>query len=313
MPFVLVDIRHVYFRRTIDGSIKGSDEGGSYHNEHSPEACAGLCMADPSCKSFDAGRQFPLRLDDTAIVWQPNIDNCFLSYNTKAELPADRWIAPKCDGAPGQEAPLDPDCDNPNSNKVDYYERITPVFIEFEIPYDDVVKPEYNDWAQPLLPTNNAAQYNDEPDKYFKNTYFEKQRYTSESATPRKELEKEVEQRYPHVARRASLAGDVVSAVKEVLKANVDQVAVIVEKSKSGNIVAHVNSGSAANDVLLQVNLKQSKVTLKTVTADGSARQATGKLVEAKDMICPDGTSSATGFGQGDTCVPCRVDYYVSF
>ena len=50
------EMRDVFFRRVVDFSIRGSDSGGSYHNEHSPEACAQLCIDDVNCKAFDAGQ-----------------------------------------------------------------------------------------------------------------------------------------------------------------------------------------------------------------------------------------------------------------
>ena len=49
-------VKDVFFRRQVGCYIAASNEGGQWEDEHSPEACAQLCMADTSCKSFDAGR-----------------------------------------------------------------------------------------------------------------------------------------------------------------------------------------------------------------------------------------------------------------
>ena len=49
-------VKNVFFRKQVGCYIAASNEGGQWEDEHSPEACAQLCMADASCKSFDAGR-----------------------------------------------------------------------------------------------------------------------------------------------------------------------------------------------------------------------------------------------------------------
>lgn len=137
MLFKKIDTQHmkdVYFRKTVDGLIRGSDEGGSYHNEHSPEACAQLCLDDPSCKSFDAGRQVNTKLSATDKAWTPFIDNCFLSYKARKDVPVGQWVAPKCAvPAGGTTNTFDKECPNADSNMVDYYERIIPTFLSFDI------------------------------------------------------------------------------------------------------------------------------------------------------------------------------------
>ena len=51
-----LSVKDDFFRKQTGCYIAASNEGGQWEDEHSPEACAQLCMADASCKSFDAGR-----------------------------------------------------------------------------------------------------------------------------------------------------------------------------------------------------------------------------------------------------------------
>jgi len=90
------EVRNVWFRKRVDAYIRGSDSGGVYFNEHSPEACAQLCLDDVSCKAFDAGRPFYAEKSYTTKKWQPHIDNCFLSYKTWNEVPGNDRVNAVC-------------------------------------------------------------------------------------------------------------------------------------------------------------------------------------------------------------------------
>ena len=144
--------RQVFFRRTVDGFIKGNDAGGVFRNEHSPDACAQLCLDDINCVSFDAGRQYALKWDGADVSrgkeWQPHIDNCYLSYTTKDAVTKDRWEQPNCDKQTNPNPPFDPDCSNDDANGIDYYERIIPMFVEFDVEWSKLVNPQYFTWGK---------------------------------------------------------------------------------------------------------------------------------------------------------------------
>lgn len=83
--------------------IEGNDDAGKFDHEvlgsgdnvyrtgHSPEACAQLCLKDPRCKSFDAGRR------DNA----NRIDYCYLSYKNEADVKAESPDLFVCDVSQG--------------------------------------------------------------------------------------------------------------------------------------------------------------------------------------------------------------------
>ena len=76
-------VKEIFFRKTSDCYIHESNDGGAYKDEHSPEACAQLCLNDKSCVSFDAGA---VVAGTNGQRWQPAIDDCFLSYKNRSAV-----------------------------------------------------------------------------------------------------------------------------------------------------------------------------------------------------------------------------------
>ena len=66
------------FTKKADAYIMERNDGGVYYGQHSPEACAQLCLNDVCCKSFDAGRIGSYREYD-----------CFLSYSNRNDAGGD--------------------------------------------------------------------------------------------------------------------------------------------------------------------------------------------------------------------------------
>ena len=133
MLFRKIEARHVkpvYFMRLYDGFIRGADGAGRFENKHSPEACAQLCLDDPNCASFDAGRPSVTSRANERLTWVASTDTCYLSYYTKerAEATAKRL---------GQKSPWV----QPSEKSMDYFERITPLFVRLNVKYDDLVNP----------------------------------------------------------------------------------------------------------------------------------------------------------------------------
>lgn len=374
--------RKVFFRRTVDGFIKGNDAGGVFRNEHSPDACAQLCLDDINCVSFDAGRQYALKWDGADVSrgkeWQPHIDNCYLSYTTKDAVTKDRWEEPNCDKQTNPNPPFDPDCSNDDANGIDYYERIIPMFVEFDVEWSKLVNPQYFTWGKvnefgekktfytPLMnrpattgddgddydggyynydddgysndgapgggddgaPGGNDdgggdddddADYDgDAPDDYFTALFYDDPRqYRSESRPPRKDLKATILERYPHVGTRDAMAKQVVAWVMEAVKANGGdtdvEMACNIEVGKNGKTIAQINTGSDKNDGILKDNLASISFSCPegwdACTYDDSSAVA-AKIIPAADMKCAAGTASTSGFGQGDSCVPCGLDRY---
>ena len=105
-------VKDILFRKTRQSFIRESNDGGAYKDEHSPEACAQLCLNDFACVSFDAGQVEADPRGQTR--WQTEIDDCFLSYKRRADVPAADFIT------------------NTNllENGLDYFERVTPMYLE---------------------------------------------------------------------------------------------------------------------------------------------------------------------------------------
>lgn len=111
-------IQPVYFRKQKGCQIEGSNDGGLWEDEHSPEACAQLCLHDLSCKSFDAGMNEILTDDNGQKKYGSKIDDCHISYKNAA----DDDVEMLCD----------------DKEEMDYYERITPVQLAFkDVSWDD--------------------------------------------------------------------------------------------------------------------------------------------------------------------------------
>ena len=105
-------VKDVLFRKTPQSYIRESNDGGAYKDEHSPEACAQLCLNDFACVSFDAGQ---VEEDPEGVTrWQIEIDDCFLSYKRRSDVPITDFV---------YEPRL-------AQNGLDYFERITPMYLE---------------------------------------------------------------------------------------------------------------------------------------------------------------------------------------
>eukprot|EP00045_Choanoeca_perplexa_P018112 m.278826 g.278826 ORF g.278826 m.278826 type:complete len:2990 (+) comp17719_c0_seq2:308-9277(+) len=89
------------FKKTAGCYIQGSDNGGVFQSTHTVEACAQLCLNDVCCKSFDAGQ-----------VGGPREADCFLAYETKAQVPAGDYV-----------------CNS--TQQLDYYEKKLQSDVEF--------------------------------------------------------------------------------------------------------------------------------------------------------------------------------------
>ena len=111
-------VNDIFFRKTPGCYIHESNDGGAFKDEHSPEACAQLCLNDKSCVSYDAGA---VRAGTNGMRWQPAIDDCFLSYRTRSQVPSADFVC-------------DPDLTDVNDDGsdesaddlagLDYYEKI---------------------------------------------------------------------------------------------------------------------------------------------------------------------------------------------
>ena len=183
--------------------------GGSFHNLHTPEACAQLCLDDAKCKAFDAARRFPVQDDNQGLRWNDLKGNCFLSYLAYGDVGADSVVRPKCNindnnvvmSSFEDEAELDPDCFRKDSNKIDYYERISGedmLFLKFKNQYgsylkwDALVNPTTPIWPMkagkdgtkyrvPLAPGNQDSLELGT----FQKRYFPVQKFSYESYAPR--------------------------------------------------------------------------------------------------------------------------------
>jgi hypothetical protein len=49
-------VQNVFFQKRTGCYTRESNDGGVFRDEHSPEACAQLCLNILSCLSFDAGQ-----------------------------------------------------------------------------------------------------------------------------------------------------------------------------------------------------------------------------------------------------------------
>jgi hypothetical protein len=405
-----VEMRQTWFRRTVDGFIQGNDAGGTFRNEHSPDACAQLCLDDINCVSFDAGRQFAVKweADARGKEWQSHIDNCYLSYKKRADVATDRWVDPNCRGKPDPlptGGPFDMDCSNDDSNGIDYYERIIPQFVEFDVKWADLVNPKYFSWKTPLMKkpaddgddgyvgyygyddegdddygfgqsssqqqnggqqqgntdddgagqgqgqgqpnddggqgqqgntnddgagaqagqdgqqggNNDGDDDEDKPDDYYEPLFYDAPRqYASESRPPRKDLDKTILARYPHIGTRDAMAQQVVEWAKKLISdKNGDtdvEVAATIEPGADGKVVAHINTGSDKNDAIME-DSSLSAITFKCPEGWDACTYSSSSSVDAKkldkeDMKCEAGTVSASGFGQGESCIPCGLDRY---
>lgn len=337
MLFKKIDAQHmkdVYFRRVVDASIKGSDEGGAYFNEHSPEACSQLCLDDPSCKSFDAGRQVQASAwTATSKAWSPYIDNCFLSYRTFSAVPFRSQTQPSCTDTSSGTNSFDTECLNKKSNGVDYYEKVTPIFLEFDIDWKTLVNPVYVK-SEPLKPSNTPVATADKF-KMWEAKRFEPDRYTRfEGQFPRANLEDAIADRYPHLAVRDKVASDLVAAIKTRLGITTDTVFALVEAGVDDTgkavTVAHVNVGCKGPNELLKTDANQSPsnacrqyedtlttavasgFTFDATAADGSTKTLSAKVRPTESMVCKAYHASQSGFGSGPSCHLCGIDHYVS-
>lgn len=105
-------INNIFFRKSRNCRIIGSNDGGSWEDEHSPEACAQICMNSPSCRSFEAGT-----VKKIGGQWQSKIDDCYISYETRDDprvIDEDLYV-----------------CDTGDFG-MDYYHRIDPVGVTIE-------------------------------------------------------------------------------------------------------------------------------------------------------------------------------------
>lgn len=124
----------VFFRKIADSYLLESNDGGVFRDEHSPEACAQLCLNDASCVSFDAGQ---VRADPTgATRWIQTIDDCYLSYETRDVVSSSQFI-------------YDP------SFGLDYFQQIVPKFLEISVAYSMIVS---NDWSGDFAMYNPVNQ-----------------------------------------------------------------------------------------------------------------------------------------------------------
>jgi hypothetical protein len=132
----------VYFRVRKGCQIEASNDGGSWEDEHSVEACGQLCLHDLSCKSYDAG--------DTTVTeangqksYGTKIDDCHISYEN------------------AQGDGVNVICDE--DEEMDYYERIEPVQVHFKkLAWDDKFSDARS--AEQQLNEGNPCTKRDTPD-----------------------------------------------------------------------------------------------------------------------------------------------------
>ena len=270
---------------------------------------------------FYSGRQFYIKRSKTVKLWQPHIDNCFLSYKSarrltqgSSEVPRDDWINPKCE-AKKDVSPLDKECDisSAKTNGMDYYERITPMFVQFDVAYDSVVNETWMAWEKPLKAVANVK----DPSKEFQSEYFQPSRYADESQYPRANLDKVIDERYTWLVTRRSIEAKIAAKIKSVIPQTEvfdrdDIVFVNIERAAAG-MVAYINTGVPQNDRALQVAVAAGGFTVDIFDGhNNSVMLRAVKVLSPEAMRCPPNTASPSGFGSKTTCKQCGVDFYAN-
>eukprot|EP00039_Didymoeca_costata_P029560 m.25188 g.25188 ORF g.25188 m.25188 type:complete len:1869 (-) comp7683_c0_seq1:68-5674(-) len=295
-------IRDVFFRNKPGCYSSGSNEGGQWEDEHSPEACAQLCLNDPSCKSFDAGDATIIGTGRSA-KYGTKIDDCALSYENSHTNP-DAIV-----------------CDDDEFN---YFERIVP--IQVKIP--SLIWNATGENVKSLFDARPSEQKLDEG----------RPRFTSQKGyfRPRNHDRDVTDIRWNHselIYRKSrgyedqegqflflQYRDDVRFALQDVI-ANLDlglsgkqKPAVFVEADASeqeNSLYATVNINS---DFMSMQIAKDAEDKFKELLGKGNVKLSwNGKshtVVESSAVECPSGYVSPTGYAPG--CLPCPVDTYSS-
>lgn len=289
-------VKEIFFRKTPNCYILESNDGGSYKDEHSPEACAQLCLNDNSCVSYDAGT---VRAGTDGQRWQPAIDDCFLSYKNRSSVSDDDWV---CDSEAG----------------LDYFERIVPQYLEINMPFENIVSwdkgfreespnlPEWLSWT-----TGEAAYWNNRQSCSPQPACFNNVRRPRKSCPVTWDYDQLVAPLYPFIGTRDSYATAVAAAVAGELSIDASVLAVRVEESTGVDgtpgstpaTTAVVNLGNSQNDNAFMRRFRNSR----TLSIDGQNYN----VVMRAAARCAAGHVSQSGYTPG--CMQCPPDSYANW
>ena len=319
-------VKDILFRKTPQSFIRESNDGGAYKDEHSPEACAQLCLNDFACVSFDAGQ---VEADPTGNSrWQTEIDDCFLSYKSRADVPAADFIT-------------NPDL---SANGLDYFERITPMYLEITsgTGVDFVADVVNGGWTKAFvdaLPNNPVVNPWITALRFYNNNNYACARRWDNCTLPRTRnpgrpqcpnpwsYQEEYINRFPHLAARDQFQQGLVTALRTA-GGGFPTVALRVEEKTSNTGVGQgrayvtinpaevVDAGNTADfdtsfDQAFPVgqtrNLLVNRVAMQVVRRE-AVRCAAGYVSQSGNtpgcQMCPPDTFS--NFGQTD-CVECPL------
>lgn len=290
-------VNDIFFRKISGCYIHESNDGGAFKDEHSPEACGQLCLNDKSCVSYDAGT---VRAGTDGMRWQPAIDDCFLSYKTRRQVPSADFVC-------------DPDAG------LDYYERIIPRYLEIDMNFDTI-----GSWDREFRDeVPNLQAYRDWSDgevAFWQNYHSCSPQPACRSSVPRPRracpvtwsYDSIIGGLYPFIGTREDFAAEVQTAITEVLGVSTAGIVTVrVEKStltrgedpSQARTTAVINTGSAESDNMFDRYFRNQR----SISIAGQDYTVRGRAASR----CAAGHASQSGFTPG--CRQCPPNSFANW